>query len=452
MGSKHSKIVPMPMPMIVKRMNEIIIPEERTAMLDLVELIDIKLHGKKQEEFALETEQLKEANGMYFLLRALKKMVEDVEMVTVSMQLLENLKFCVPLVMDFIQYGGIDLMEKALRLHAKDDYVAMTMPKLREVFLAIGAPASIEEIDTEALHLRLCKTCQETIELERQKKEQIVKPVVIPRSVDRINRVMKFMDNFLSRIDVQIAALNAVISFARNADAKTSMAQTDVLAVVSTSLKAHADKPEVIWRSCMAYSLFGAFNMDVAYEITMLDIHKLLIAKYKDKILKKHPAVQQQILWMFGSLLKWHKSRKVLHKERVCVDFFKQLLEDYEALDQELENLPALKKRDEHYRDPLYYVSVPLQIRSFIRESGGEVLKEGKSKKKVDKLLSKNFKERRNFGEKPKFGTVATNHFTGGESGLVLTGNEDEFGNAGRDIPEWEKRLDNMHKAPKAED
>ena len=211
---------------------------------------------------------------------------------------------------------------------------------------AVGAPNSIEEIETESLHLRLCQRCQETIELEKQKKQQIVKKVVIPRSVDRINRVLKFMDNFMTRVDVQIAALDAVISFARNADAPSSMSQTNLLTVVSQSLSAHKDKPEIIWRSCMAFSIIGMFSMDVAYEITMLEIHPMLMDKYKDKVLKRNPAVQQQILWMFGALLHWPKSRIVLHKDAKCMDFFKMILEDFNNLEIELESLPALKKRD----------------------------------------------------------------------------------------------------------
>ena len=125
----------MAMPVVIKRMNELLMPDERNAMLDLVEMIDINLSNKKKEEFDNMVKQLLDANGIYFLLRHLKKMVEDVEMVSVSMLVLENIKFCVPLVMDFIQYGGIDLLEKAMRLHARDDYVAMTLPKLREVLL-----------------------------------------------------------------------------------------------------------------------------------------------------------------------------------------------------------------------------------------------------------------------------------------------------------------------------
>ena len=32
--------------------------------------------------------------------------------------------------MDVIQYGGLEVLEKAQKVHAKDDFIAMTIPKL----------------------------------------------------------------------------------------------------------------------------------------------------------------------------------------------------------------------------------------------------------------------------------------------------------------------------------
>lgn len=37
--------------------------------------------------------------------------------------------------MDFIRFGGIDLAEKAIRIHATDDYIAMMLPRLLNVVL-----------------------------------------------------------------------------------------------------------------------------------------------------------------------------------------------------------------------------------------------------------------------------------------------------------------------------
>ena len=37
--------------------------------------------------------------------------------------------------MDFIQFGGLDLIDKAIRVHEKDDYIAIMLPKLQKIIL-----------------------------------------------------------------------------------------------------------------------------------------------------------------------------------------------------------------------------------------------------------------------------------------------------------------------------
>lgn len=51
------------------------------------------------------------------------------------------------------------------------------------------------------------------------------------------------------------------------------------------------------------------------------------------------------------------------------------------------------------------------------------------------------FKERRNFDERPKFGTVDNKIFTGGEGGLLPGANDDDEGNDQGSLPEWEQKL-----------
>jgi hypothetical protein len=79
---------------------------------------------------------------------------------------------------------------------------------------------------------------------------------------------------------------------------------------------------------------------------------------------------------------------------------------------------------------------VPLLIRTFLRETKGIRLNE-----KPPSKQTKNFKQRRNFDERPKFGTVDNAIFVPGKTGLVPTGPEDDDGEKQREIPDWEKRL-----------
>ena len=116
---------------------------------------------------------------------------------------------------------------------------------------------------------------------------------------------------------------------------------------------------------------------------------------------------------------------------------------------------------------------VPLNIRSFIRETNGDLARKSERRAEVSYLTSmvpRNFcmfasfvssqlnslqflsqkkaavKERRNFDERPRFGTVQSTIYTQGEEGLIAKPNdeEDEYGNEKRKIPDWERKLNNM--------
>ena len=62
-----------------------------------------------------------------------------------------------------------------------------------------------------------------------------------------------------------------------------------------------------------------------------------------------------------------------------------------------------------------YKVVLPLSIRSFMRETGGELLPEDLP----PPVKLKDFKKERNFDDKPKFGTINDEAHVGGEPGLV---------------------------------
>ncbi len=74
MGGNGSKVAALPVPMVLKRINECIIPDDKGAILDYVEMLDIALSNKKT--VVLASQQLKECNGILLLLKLMKKMIE----------------------------------------------------------------------------------------------------------------------------------------------------------------------------------------------------------------------------------------------------------------------------------------------------------------------------------------------------------------------------------------
>lgn len=408
LGGKYSQVVPLPIPNILVRINECVLPEDREKILDLVEMIDINL--SEDQTKAASAVQFKDSEGVLFLIRLMKKMIEDPLLIQVSIQVLEALKSNKELVMDFIQYGGLDVLEKVIRLHEKDEFIKLSVPVYMKYILEVGAKLSIKEMKAEGVYLQLCYKCSELI--ERSKRAKFAKSKFkIPRSQDRINKVFKLMENYIEREDVMVVGLDAALIFCRNPDAPSTTKDTLVINTTGKIIKQHIRNPEIMWRCCLILSLVSKFNGDLALTVGRLDVHLLLI-QYFDSY-AEHKGCQQQVLWFFAELLEWPKSRKGLHLEFKVMDFFKKKIE---AFDEYIATSVANTTSDD--LEP-YAIVVPLSIRMFYRETDGEVLREDKkggSKKKKD-ILEKKGPQRRNFGERPKFGVV--DDVMGGKTGLT---------------------------------
>jgi hypothetical protein len=441
-GNKQSSIVALPMPIVLKKMSECLIPDDREQLLDLVEMVDINLSLVSKTR-AISLKQFKDADGMLMLVKLMKRMIEDPTLIAVSVQTLEQIKTDIPSVMDFIQFGGMDIFDKAMKIHAADNFLSITVPKFLAYVSDIGATASIKDIEEEALNLCLCKTCQETIERAKREKNKfnfdISVKLKIPKSSERVNRVLKFMDSYISRVDVQVAGLTALMNFARNADAVGSVKDTNMITLISICIKAHPLVPEIIWRAALCLSVIAQFTSDIAYEISLLEVHELLVtnfASFKDNL-----TVQQQILAALASCLKWPRSKAKLHTSGKLILFFKELIEKMDELKVAPEKIKKGSKASENML-ARYELVVPLLVRTFMRETGGRAVEAAPaSKRKIGK-----FKQRRNFDERPKFGTVDTAVFVSGEGGLISTQQELDEDAGIEKKPDWDDRLNYVEK------
>lgn len=202
------------------------------------------------------------------------------------------------------------------------------------IVVAVGASSSIQEIDHEGVNLQLCRCCQEIIEKNKQRIGSGAK-VEIPTSANRINRVLKFMDNYLPRIDVQVAALNAVINFSRNADAPVCARDTDIVTVVSKSLLTHLGEFSIVWRACMAFALLANHHGELAVDIALTNVHENMVDKFPSYI--EEPIVQQQVLWLFAALVSWPRSHRLLHKSQKCMTFIVDLIKAADDLEKQKE-------------------------------------------------------------------------------------------------------------------
>ena len=62
----------------------------------------------------------------------------------------------------------------------------------------------------------MCLSCQEVLERAKFKGVYGLVEIKLPKMSDRVNRVVMFMENYQTRKDVQILALDALITYVKN--------------------------------------------------------------------------------------------------------------------------------------------------------------------------------------------------------------------------------------------
>jgi hypothetical protein len=392
MGAGQGKQMSLPTPMILTRMNECMIPEERETIFDYIEMLDTKFTfpGALQRV----SDEFKECDGVVTIFQILKKMIKDDICVSLVVQLFDRQRKCIPVIMDFIQFGGLDLLDRVMVEHEKNKILISEVTKLLKAVLVVGARAAISEIKNEEENLILCTTCQEACEKKRRiASKSTAKEGKIPSPKDRAKRVLTFMSNYSDKVDVLQAGLDALLNYAGNRDAKTSIGDTVLVEVISKTLKDHTDKEEIVWRACAALTMVAYYRAEIASSIAREGVHVAVAEAYKNY--DNEPRVQQHILWLLDALLSYEHgtSRRRVWQSQKCLNLFEQLIAKREKL---------LKKSILKDKYAPYKVIIPLTVRSFMRETGGEVLPEDVP---VAPQL-KEFRKRRNFDDQPKFGTI----------------------------------------------
>ncbi len=392
MGAGQGKQMSLPTPMILTRMNECMIPEERETIFDYIEMLDNKLAfpGALQRV----SNEFKECDGVTSILNILKRMIKDDICVSLIVQLFDRQRTRIPVIMDFIQFGGLDILDKVVTEHEKNKILISEVTKLLKAVLVVGARAAIGEIKNEEENLILCTTCQEACEKKRRMTSKSTsKEGKIPSPKDRAKRVLTFMSNYSDKVDVLQAGLDALLNYAGNRDAKTSIGDTVFVEVVCKTLKDHVDKEEIVWRACAALTTVAHYRAEMASSVTREGVHTAIAEAFKRH--DNEPRVQQHILWLFDALLSYEHgtSRRRVWQSQKCLNLFEQLIAKREKI---------LKKSILQDKYAPYKVVIPLTVRSFMRETGGELLPED-----VPAAPNlKEFRKRRNFDEGPKFGTV----------------------------------------------
>lgn len=395
----------LPVPLVVKRLSECMVPDERETIFDYIEM----LLGKFASKLILikSADLFKENGGVELILRIMKTMMKDDMAITLCVQLFDKCKTRINVIMDFIQFGGLEVLERVMKDHEKNKILMSEVSKLLKSVLLIGAGAAISEIAAESELLIMCGSCQEAIERKRRlKSTAVVSELKAPAPVDRIIRVLTFMHNYSDRVDVLEVGLDACMSYAANKDCKTTMANTQFLSTIGKALKDHGNHGGIMWRACIALSVVAGHSQEVAANVCRENVHEILCQNWSE--FADEPHIQMSMFWLFDSLLRYEQgpSRRRIWQSQRCMDLFIGFTAKREKL------LSKAIMADKHLP---FKVVLPLSVRSFLRDTGGELLPEDLP----PVVETKEFPKRRNFDEHAKFGEINDDMMQAGEKGLV---------------------------------
>lgn len=206
----RKKLTSMDTETLTKRIEECVIPDDREIILDYLEMMDEKMENEKDALV------FKECKGVLILMKILKKMMSDAIIVRLALTVLDSARPYKEVIMDFIQYGGVDLLQKIGAEHDKELFLMVFVPQFLKDILAIGAAAAMIDITYEESNLLMCRNCQEVLERAKFKGILGLVDVKVPKTSDRVNRVVMFMENYTNRRDVQLLALDALMTYAKN--------------------------------------------------------------------------------------------------------------------------------------------------------------------------------------------------------------------------------------------
>lgn len=425
MGNRNGKInTDIPIDTIIKRIDDCILPDEKEVALDYLEMLEAKLEVKSQRK--INCKILHETKGIPVIISVLKNLLRDEMATRMGVSIFELLKEVQFAIMDLIVYGGLEWLNKVKVEYEKDEFLSIAVPKLLKTVLEIGASAAIGEIVRETTNLQLCHTCQEAIERSRLLKTSVSK-VHIPHCSERVNRVTMFMVNYEDKLNVLVPGLEAIIAFTKNADCPTSLQDTKVIKVCANLLTLFPKQSSIVWRVSLIFSKLALISDEVACQIVDTDVTEVAVGCFHS--FNNDCRTRQQIFWMLNALLRWPRSRYGIQTSKQTMLFLKKIVDD--------SHLPMDSELAKKFNP--FELVIPLFIRSFIRETHGEILFKKKPKVQVRKGP-----QRRILPHKPVFGTVDTAIFVEGEAGLVGADAEEEKElAAAREAEEapWEEHL-----------
>ena len=107
------------------------------------------------------------------------------------------------------------------------------------------------------------------------------------------------------------------------ADNTSGILETRLINIVVSTTQHFIDNSEIVWRTAMAFSIIARIQIEIANNIANTEIQELLVRNYDSF---DDCRVKQQILWMIGSLLEYHKLRRKMLRSTSIMKLSESLL------------------------------------------------------------------------------------------------------------------------------
>lgn len=125
---KYLGIGGLSVPAIIQRIDECLIPDDREPLLNYLEMLEQKLSGMSKKNA---TASFHSTGGTTVLLKIMKRMMMDEVTLRMIINIFDLQKRNIPIILDFLKYGGLEMLLKLMEDHAEDIFLMAQAPDFK---------------------------------------------------------------------------------------------------------------------------------------------------------------------------------------------------------------------------------------------------------------------------------------------------------------------------------
>jgi hypothetical protein len=129
---KYMGVGGLPVPAIIQRIDECLIPDDREPLLNYLEMLEQKLSGMSKQTA---TVSFHGSGGTTVMLKIMKRMLTDEVTLRMIINIFDLQKRNIPIILDFLKYGGLEMLIKIMVDHAEDIFLMAQAPDFKTYVL-----------------------------------------------------------------------------------------------------------------------------------------------------------------------------------------------------------------------------------------------------------------------------------------------------------------------------